>query len=275
MKIYILTDNRTKKRDILAEHGLSVFIEHKNTNTLFDTGQSDVYCRNAAQMGVDLSKSDCIVLSHGHYDHCGGLIHFPYPDKAPSIFVHKDAFQKRYTINPDGKSYREIGIPWSLQDYSFIKNKIEYLQKIVKLAPDTILCGEIPSTTLFESVPEGFFTGDKPNRIADMMADEQMLIFDTDKGLCVFLGCSHPGVANCLNYALKQFPGKKIDTLVAGMHLDSVSPLRLQMTLQYIIDLGIRKVVPLHCTGIHAITEMMRFLGDKCLPLCAGDTLEI
>lgn len=275
MKIYILTDNRTKKRGILAEHGLSVFIKHKNINILFDTGQSDIYCRNAIQMGMDLSKADYIVLSHGHYDHCGGLIHFPQTDKTPTIFAHKDAFQKRYVINPNGRSHREIGIPWSLQDSSFISNNLTLTQKAVTIVPDIFLFGEIPSTTLFEGVPEGFFTGEEPNRLADMMADEQMLIFDTDKGLCVFLGCSHPGVVNCLNYALKQFPGKKIDTLVAGMHLDSVSPLRLQMTIQHIIDLGIRKVVPLHCTGIYAITEMMRFLRDKCLPLCAGDTFEI
>lgn len=77
MKISILTENRTSKGKFLAEHGLSVFIEFNDMNILFDTGQTDVYCHNASFMGVDLSKTDCIILSHGHYDHCGGYVHFP------------------------------------------------------------------------------------------------------------------------------------------------------------------------------------------------------
>ncbi len=122
MKMHILTDNRTKKRGFLAEHGLSIYIEHEKANILFDTGQSDVYCRNAAQMDMNLNKTDCIVLSHGHYDHCGGLIHFPKTNKFPKVYVHEAAFGKRYTVNPDGKSYREIGIPWSLDDNNVLKN---------------------------------------------------------------------------------------------------------------------------------------------------------
>ena len=275
MKMHILTDNRTNKRGFLAEHGLSIYIEHEKVNILFDTGQSDVYCRNAAQIDMDLNKTDCVVLSHGHYDHCGGLIHFPKTDRFPKVYVHESAFVKRYALNADGKGCREVGIPWSLDDYSFVKNNIVFTRKNLQIAPGVNLCGEIPSTVAFEGVPEGFYTGDDVGKSVDMMKDEQMLIFDTGKGLCIFLGCSHPGVVNCLNYAIKQFPGKKIDTLVAGMHLNSVSPLRLQMTMQAILDLNIQRIIPLHCTGIFAICEMKRFLGDWCLPLCAGDSLEL
>ena len=110
---------------------------------------------------------------------------------------------------------------------------------------------------------------------ADMIDDEQMLIFNTNNGLVIFLGCSHPGIINCLHYALKQFPGKKIDTVVAGMHLDNVNPLRLQLTMQHLIDLEVSKLYPLHCTGISAISEMKKFLGEKCDILYAGDSIEI
>ncbi|MFA6813793.1 MAG: MBL fold metallo-hydrolase, partial [Bacteroidaceae bacterium] len=110
---------------------------------------------------------------------------------------------------------------------------------------------------------------------ADMIRDEQMLIFDTESGLIIFLGCSHPGIINCLKYASKQCPNKKINTLVAGMHLDSVSPLRLEMTIQSMLDMDIQNILPLHCTGIHAINEMKRFLDKRCRILYAGDTFEI
>lgn len=275
MKIHILTDDRVKKRGILAEHGMSIFIEQENNNILFDTGQSDVYLKNAEVMGIDLNKTDFIVLSHGHYDHCGGLIHFPNTDNFPKIYAHEKAFANRYTLNIDAISYREIGIPWVLSDYKLIEKSIVLNEKNLKIAPGITLCSEIPSTEAFEEVPKGFYINDKNNMTLDMMRDEQMLIIERDKGLVVFLGCSHPGVINCLKHALNLFPGKKIDTLVAGMHLENISSLRLQMTIQHIINLDIQKVIPLHCTGIYAICEMKRFLGDRCLSLCTGDSVEL
>lgn len=275
MKIHILTDDRVKKRGILAEHGMSIFIEHNNKNILFDTGQSDVYLQNATVMGINLNKTNYIVLSHGHYDHCGGLIHFPKTNNFPKVYIHKKAFTNRYALNIDAISYREIGIPWDLNDYKLIEKNIIYNQNNLKIDSGITLCPEIPSSEAFEEVPKGFYIKDENKMTLDMMRDEQMLIIQRDKGLSVFLGCSHPGTINCLKHALKLFPGKKIDTLVAGMHLENISSLRLQMTIQHIIDLDIRKVIPLHCTGIYAICEMKRFLGKRCLSLCAGDSVEL
>ncbi len=275
MKMHILTDNRAKKRGFLAEHGLSLFIEYENVNILFDTGPSEVYLHNAALMGVDLNKADCVVLSHGHYDHCGGLTYFPKSDSSAKIYAHEAAFAKKYALNPDGTTYREIGIPWSCEEYENIKNRLVFTKKNMEIAPGAHLCGEIPRVTAFEEAPQGFYCGEGPDYSRDFIKDEQMLVFEGEKGLSVFLGCSHPGVVNCLRYAAELFPEKKIYSLVAGMHLDSASPLRVQMTIQHMIDLGIQKIIPLHCTGIFAICEMKRFLGDRCLPLCAGDSLEL
>ncbi|WP_050814140.1 hypothetical protein [Clostridium sp. BNL1100] len=89
-----------------------------------------------------------------------------------------------------------------------------FTREIYQLASDVYICGEIPSTHDFEEIPEGFFVGDVANKHIDMIKDEQMLIIRTNKGLCIFLGCSHPGIINCLTYVLKQFPGEIIDTVV-------------------------------------------------------------
>lgn len=275
MKFHILADNRTTKRGFLAEHGLSVLIEHEKANILFDTGQSDVFIQNAMRMGKDLNRTDFIVLSHGHYDHCGGLIHIDEAGLPPKIYLHETAFEKRYALNPDQKSFREIGIPWSLDRHSAISRRLVRTKKTMEISRGVRLLGEIPSTATFEGVPEGFLIGDEANGSQDMIKDEQMLILETDKGLCIFVGCAHPGIVSCLQYAMKSYPGKKIHTLVGGMHMSNCDPLRLEMTVHHMITLGIEKIVPLHCTGLHAIAEMKRLLGDRCLVMCAGDAMEI
>ncbi|MDK2800026.1 MAG: 7,8-dihydropterin-6-yl-methyl-4-(beta-D-ribofuranosyl)aminobenzene 5-phosphate synthase [Clostridiales bacterium] len=274
LKVHILTDDRVRKRGILAEHGLSLWIEKDDKRILFDTGQSSVFCHNANAMGIDLGQTEYIILSHGHYDHCGGLVYFPWTGKFPKIFAHLEAFLKKYSAIDSNEPHKEIGLPWNPADYGNIMEKVVYNNKHTRLAEGISICGEIPSSTDFEGIPKGFYIEKEGKLSRDMMLDEQMLVVEQGGKLFVFLGCSHPGVVNSLKYTLKLFPDKEIHALVAGMHLENVSTLRLQMTIQYILDMDIQKVIPLHCTGLGAMCEMKRFLGDRCLTLCAGDTIE-
>lgn len=275
MKVSILTDDIVNKRGLLAEHGLSLFIEHNGINILFDTGQSSVYCHNAAIMGIDLQNTDCIILSHGHYDHCGGLVHFPRMDTFPKLYAHKQAFCKRYKENPLNKGYVDIGIPWGLADYPQIQNSLTYNPKMLTPYPGVHILTEIPGMTDFEDLPMGFFMENLGHITPDMFFDEQILVVETEAGLVVFLGCSHPGVINCLKYVKKCFPEQNIYALFAGMHMEKASPLRIEMTIQYMMEYKIKKVVPLHCTGIMAIWEMKRFLKEHCYVKVAGDVLDI
>lgn len=274
LKVHILTDDRVRKRRMLAEHGLSLWIEKDGKAILFDTGQSSVFCHNAKSMGIGLEATDYIVISHGHYDHCGGLQYFPYKDKAPAIYAHPDVFLKKFASTDKDKPSREVGIPFEISGHDWIKDRIVYTRQPLEIDKGIMVSGEIPCSSTFEEVPKDFYVEKDGRMMHDMMLDEQMLIIQDDE-VAVFLGCSHPGVINSLKYAQKLIPDKSIKLLVAGMHLENVSPIRLQMTIQYIMDMNIRRVVPLHCTGFGAMCEMKRFLGDRCLTLCAGDTIQI
>ena len=111
MRIVILTENMANGRGLLAEHGLSVLVEAAGKRILFDTGQSDVYLRNAGELGESLEGLDGIVLSHGHYDHTGGLPAFPEELPAP-VFVRENAFEEKLSGSREKGTYRDIGIPW-------------------------------------------------------------------------------------------------------------------------------------------------------------------
>ncbi|HZJ78516.1 MAG TPA: MBL fold metallo-hydrolase [Clostridia bacterium] len=274
MKFYVLANDIVQKRGFLAEHGLSIFIEHENGNILFDTGQTDVFLHNAKALGVELNSVDSIVLSHGHYDHCGGLTYLPPLKKNTKVYVQESAFDQKLAQNTDG-SFRDIGIQWSENERNNIKKNIVYQNGSVKLNDTFSLHGQIPTARNQNEVSKGLFVVKNGETIHDLMTDEQALVFKTEKGLVVFLGCSHPGVTNILDFILKKYPNNKIDTLVAGMHLNNVEDDRLQSTMHYIEDLGVRKIYPLHCTGIVSISKMKSFFGSKCCILYAGDSIEI
>lgn len=273
VKLSVLANNLVRTRGFLAEHGLSLFLELEGTSLLFDTGQSDVYCRNAQRMGIDLTKTGCIVLSHDHFDHCDGLFHFPWANHAPPVYVQQSAFAKR--LMQAGDALQEIGISWRPEDQAAIRDRLQFVDGVKQLAPGVVLCGKIPMDEAAKKAAAPFFVDFGSGLMPDSMEHEQMLAVDREEGLYLFLGCSHPGILNCLDYAADLFPGKKIAALAAGMHLESASSQQVDAIVSRFEALRIETVMPLHCTGIVAICEMKRRLGDRCKILYTGETLEL
>ncbi|MDD5603667.1 MAG: MBL fold metallo-hydrolase [Eubacteriales bacterium] len=277
MKISILTDNIANKRNILAEHGLSLFIENGDRTVLFDTGQSDIYLRNASVMGLHPEAADIMVLSHGHYDHCGGLKYFkPFSAKSVPLYIHPLTFAPRYRKlqTREGGNYVDIGA--EIEAKADSRFRIISGAGITRISQDTAIFSETPYSNDFEEPPGHFCVEKSKGNISrDFFADEQALVIKTEKGLIVFLGCSHPGPVNMITYILNNNPGEKIFALFAGMHLDGVPKERLDKTIDLFIALGMEMVVPLHCTGIRAICRIKDALGPACSIMAAGDSMTL
>ena len=161
-------------------------IEHEGKRWLFDTGQTDVFMKNAALLGERLMGLNGIILSHGHFDHCGGLKFLAEEYRKagidmPPVYVRETAFLGKTAINSDRRTYRIIGIPWKRE---LIESSIRLTERKQEIAGVWVL-GDIPYTPGLEKRPEQFFIEDGPEKRPDYMNDEQMLLFETGKALPV------------------------------------------------------------------------------------------
>ncbi len=272
MKITILNENLTYKRGIRCEHGLSLLIQDGQRQWLFDTGQTDVFLKNAKQMGVSLENLDGIVLSHGHYDHCGGLeTFFRECSRKVPVYVREEAFEEKYADKGNAEK-ENIGIPWKRD---MCPELVTVREKKTGLAPGVWLLGNIPYTEGLEDFSPGMFLLRGGAFEKDPMRDEQMLVFETDRGLMVFAGCSHPGILNCLHYVQESFPGKKIYGLLAGMHLMHAGDRRIDWTIRQLEAYDIEALMPVHCTGIRAISRIREHFPEKYRKAECGDVIRL
>ena len=276
MIITVLNENSVYKRGFLAEHGMSVLIEYEGKRILFDTAQSDVFIKNAIRLSKDIETLDAIVLSHGHYDHCGGLEFYAEKYKLPTIYVRENAFENKKTKNEFAEGYREIGIPWRNEKIAdSIKPFVKFTEDFCEIMPQVFLLGNIPYVTDFETVNKGMKIDLNGELVEDRMSDEQLLVIRSEKGLHVFAGCSHPGIINVLRYVEEKFPDEHIYSLYAGMHLISAKKEKLERVIGELEKRDIDLIMPVHCTGQKAAAAIKGRFGNKCRLAVTSDVIEI
>ena len=248
MKLTVLTDNNTYiDQYYLGEPGVSYYIEDGNTSVLFDTGYSDVYLRNACAMGIDLSRVETVVLSHGHNDHTGGLVYFP-KEQRPRLLAHPNIFEQK---RAQGLS---VCSPCSLEQANQ-QFSVTLSRTPVKISEHLTFLGEIPRVTDFESKnPVGEALRDGTWH-ADLLPDDTALMYTCDKGFYIITGCSHSGICNIIEYA-KQICGGRLCGVIGGFHLFGKS-LQLEKTISYFQQQPKPlSLYPCHCTDFAARAEL-------------------
>lgn len=270
-RITVVVDNTVGRQGLLAEHGWAVWLEHNGHNILFDTGQGLALEHNARVLGLDLGRVDALVLSHGHYDHTGGLETVLRPGRQLSILAHPAVLTLRWSCPPGG-SGRAIGIPQRAEEALRRQDGLRFTEGPTEIAPGVHVTGEVPRRNGFEDVGGPFFL--EPHGCQrDDLPDDQAMYIESAAGTLVVLGCAHAGTVNTLEY-IQQLTGRPILTVIGGMHLGSASPERVAATIDALRGLGIERIIPAHCTGFVAAAWIREALPERFEPSRTGLVLE-
>lgn len=263
MRIKVLMENTSCDKKFSAEHGLSLYIETEKHNILFDFGQSNLFAQNAVLQNVDLGKVDIAVLSHGHYDHSGGLRHFLEINSHAPIYMSRFAFEPHYS----GMN-RYIGMDQSLYDNS----RFVYVADHYRIDETLSLYSCNNETPIMPIDNAGLGMVVNETVVPEDFRHEQYLVITENEKRIVISGCSHKGIINITNYL-------EPDILIGGFHFSKVElnedGKRRLLTAAECLKASGAQFYTCHCTGVLQYEYMKGIMGAKLGYLSAGDVIEI
>ena len=249
IRITTLSEN-TANIGLIGEWGLSILIEADGLRILFDTGQSFSVTHNARALKVDLSNIDKLILSHGHFDHTGGLREVLSQTAGVDIIAHPDVLNPKFAVRDDTEM--SIGSPFDRKELEDMSARFNLTKEPVWITNNIVTTGEIPMVTDYEQVDSGMFIKDNESLQPDPLIDDLAMAIRTEFGLTVILGCAHRGMINIIRHLQELTGEERVYCVVGGTHLLNASNERLTKTVTDLRKTGIQRLGVSHCTGFNA-----------------------
>lgn len=267
-RITVLCENRTAVPvGIAAEYGFAALVEKDGEKILFDTGQGIALKSNAAALKADLSGVDKLVLSHGHFDHTGGLSQALTASGGAEVVAHPDIFDSKYTELPFGAETREfyIGVPYRREFLeSALGASFSMTTTYAEISPGVWFSGEVPRSTAFEK-PDASLMVKRDGRFeADPMLDDASLLVETDSGPVIVAGCAHAGIVNVMHHFGEKSGHDSFHAVIGGTHLGfAQEEEQLLKTMDAFEDRGLDLIAVSHCTGNEAAAACYNRFKEK------------
>ncbi len=253
MRLKVLVDNNTyiDHNYFMGEPALSFYIENENDRILFDTGYTDIFMRNAEKMNIDLSKVNKIVFSHGHNDHTNGFefLSNKYDMSKAELYCLQGCFRAKY------ESGDYIGAPFSQLEFEK-KCVLQINDEPLEISRNLILLGRIPYYFDFEK-RRAIGTLDSHTGPEDLCYEDTAMAYKMPDGIFIITGCSHSGICNIIEHAVKITGQECIKGVIGGFHIFE-NDIRLSKTIKYFEQRNINNIYPCHCVSFRAKAEIDR-----------------
>lgn len=271
LKITTLIDNKSSENHNLdVEHGLAFLIETESAKLLFDFGASDLILANADEMNIDLSAVDIAVCSHAHYDHGNGFPSVIKKSPIKRLITGNGFFEPKYGF--DGVKYTYLGINF---DEKFLEdNKIthEVCDGVLEIAKGCYVVEGFERKNSFETIQPRFVKKTSDGFIKDDFSDEVCMVLESEKGLVVAVGCSHPGIINMLESISRRFD-KPIYAVLGGTHLVEADEERILNSVDTMKRMGVEVLGLSHCSGDLVYKVIASDQDIINCGLCVGDVI--